>query len=100
FNEIIQAQGGSLKKLRDSKFQRDLFTQKSGKIIEIDNKKVNSLARIAGCPIDKFAGLYFHKKSGDFVLKGEKIITIYADSLSRLHSAFNYYMKEKPVKIR
>ncbi len=100
FKEIIEAQEGSLKKLRNSKFQRDVLAKKSGKIVQIDNKKINSLARYAGCPADKFSGVYLHKKRGDFIKKKQKIITIYADSISRLRSALSYYEKDAPIRIK
>ena len=67
---------------------------------EIDNKKINSLARYAGCPADKFSGVYLHKKRGDAVKKNEKIITLYADSVSRLRSALAYYKETTPIKIK
>ena len=100
FKEIIEAQGGNLKKLRKAEFTRDIRAKKSGKIIEINNKKINSLARQAGCPIDKSAGIYLHISAGDRIKKGDTIITIYAETMPRLNHAVRYYKKIKPIKIK
>ncbi len=99
FNEIIEAQGGKLKKLKLAKFSKDIVVKKSGKILEMNNKKINFLARIAGCPADKFSGIYLEKHVGDKLKKGDKVLTIYSESKIRLRDAIKFYIKEKPIKI-
>ena len=100
FKEIIEAQGGSLRKLKKAEFTRDIRAKKSGKIIEINNKKINSLARTAGCPIDKSAGIYLYAHVGDRIKKGDTIITLHAETLPRLNHAVRYYKKINPIKIK
>ncbi|MFA4952911.1 MAG: thymidine phosphorylase [Candidatus Pacearchaeota archaeon] len=102
FKEIIKAQEGSLNwdKLKLAKFKREIITKKSGKILEIDNKKINLLARIAGCPAEKSSGIYIHFCVGDKIKRGEKIITIYSNSRARLKQAENFYKKETVFQIR
>ena len=100
FKEIIKAQGGSLKKIKAAKFNKSVFSKKSGEILEINNKKINSLARIAGCPASKFSGVYLHFHVGDKIKKREKLLTIYSESASRLRQAIKYYDKEKPVRLK
>ncbi len=102
FKEIIKAQKGTLnfKKLKTAKFKKEINIKKSGKILEIDNKKINSLARIAGCPAEKSAGVYIYFYVGDKVKKGQKAITIYSTSKSRLKQAIKFYKRENPIKIR
>ena len=97
FHEIVKAQGGSSKRIKPAKFCKDIIAKKTRKISEIDNKKINSLARIAGSPMDKSAGLYLYKHVGDKVKKGEKIITIYAESKSRMKEAISFYNSQKPI---
>ena len=99
FKAIIKAQNGSLKNLRFGKFSHDILAEKSGKIKSIDNKKINSLARIAGCPGDKFSGLYLHVHTKFPVKKASKILTIYAESKSRLQEAIKFYKDIKPISI-
>jgi len=53
FKEIIKAQNGNLRRIKDAEFKRNILSKKSGEIKEINNKKINSLAIAAGCPIDK-----------------------------------------------
>lgn len=100
FKQIIKAQKGDIKKIKTAKFKKDIDAKKSGKIILIHNKKINSLARIAGCPIDKAAGVYLHCAKGDGVKKNEKLITIYSESKSRLRDALDFYKKEKPIMLK
>ncbi len=99
FKQIIKAQQGHLNHLAPAKFRKGILASKTGKLIEIDNKKINLLARTAGCPVDKSAGLYLHFKTGDEIKKGEPIMTIYAESNSRLKESVNFYHKEKPITI-
>jgi len=98
FEEIIIAQEGDLNKVRVAKFRRDIVMGHSGKITEIDNKKINYLARLAGCPMDKSAGLYLYHHVGERVNKGEKILTVYSESKSRLKEAVNFFVTQKPIK--
>lgn len=100
FKQIIKAQGGSLKEIKPAKFKKNVLSKKSGKISEVDNKKINSLAIIAGCPADKFAGLYLYFNIGDKVKKRERLLTIYSESKSRLKEAVKFYNKIKPIKVK
>ncbi len=100
FKEIIKAQGGNLRKLKEASFTHDILAKKSGKISQIENKKINSLARTAGCPMDKFSGIYLYVLKGQKIKKGQKILTIFAESKSRLNSAVRYYGSIKPVRIK
>jgi thymidine phosphorylase len=97
FVEIIKSQRGSIKNLHLGNFTKDIVIQKPCKISEIDNKKINSLARVAGCPLDKSSGLYLHHHVGEKLKKGDKILTIYAESKPRLNEAIYYYNKQKPI---
>lgn len=100
FKEIIKAQGGDIKNIKEAKFKKDLVAKRAGKIFEIDNKKINSLARTAGCPLDKSAGLYIYHNVGERVNRKEKIITIYSESKSRLNQAIRFYKEKNPIKIK
>ncbi len=100
FIEIIKAQKGNINRLKLAKFKQDIFVKKTGRILDIDNKKITSLARIAGCPMDKSSGLYLYKHENEKLLKGEKVITIYAESKSRLREAINFYKTQKPIIVK
>jgi len=98
FSEIIKAQGGTVDHLKPAKFKKNILATKTGKILWIDNKKINSLARIAGSPLDKAAGLYLHKHVGEKIKKGEKILTIYSESKTRLRESLRFFKLQKPIK--
>ena len=100
FKEIIKAQRGNVRNLKPGKFRKDILLKKSGKVVYIDNEKISSLARSAGCPIDKSAGISLHYKTGDYIKKGEIILTLYAESKSRLKQAMKLYkISKKELKI-
>lgn len=102
FREIIEAQKGKIptfQELEDKlgRFKYPVVSDVSKRIKEIDNKKINLVASIAGCPIDKGAGVYLHKKRGEKVERGDKILIIYAESEKRLKAACDMFYKLKPI---
>jgi len=78
-NAIIDAQGRNTQPLTLGKLQHDVLANKAGKIVSIDNLKIASIARLAGAPLDKGAGVYLHKKLDDVVEPGDTLFTIYAE---------------------
>ena len=99
FREIIKAQNGDFKRIKYAKFRKDVTAKKSGKIAEIENKKINGIARTSGCPVDKSAGVYLHVRLNEKVKKGQTIITIYSETKNRLNGAVRQCRKLNPVKI-
>ncbi len=102
FKEIVKAQEGKINNIKKqkAKYKHNIKADKKGKIKEIKIKQLNQLARIAGCPLDKFAGLYLHKHLGDKVKKGENILTIYSENKIEMREAIKYYRKNKPIKFK
>ena len=98
FQEIIRAQQGKIKKLIPGKYKYIIRAHNSGKIEHINNNLINSLARAAGCPEDKAAGVYFYKKLEE-LKKGENIFSIYATSEEKLEHAKKFYQKNKKEMI-
>ncbi len=98
FEQIIKAQKGNIKNMEFGKFRKDILANSNSKILEINNIKINLMARVAGCPIDKSSGLYLYHHVGKILKKGDKIITVYAESKPRLNESLKYYLKEKPIK--
>ena len=100
FKQIIKAQQGKIVNLPKAKFKKEILARRNLRVLSMDNKKINELARIAGCPKDHAAGLYLNAKPGEKVEKGKPLITIYAESKSRLNQAIIYYKNQKPIRIR
>jgi len=99
FEQILKAQKGKIKKLKPGKFFHTIYAKRNMKIKHMDNKLINSLARFAGCPEDKSAGIYLYKKQGDTASKGDKIMTIYAQSKEKIKNAESFYNKNKKKMI-
>lgn len=84
FEAIIQAQGPSKYDLRTGKYKFQVDAPKDGKIVEINNKLISKIARMAGAPLDKYAGIQLLKKLNSKVKKGEILFEVYSDSKNRL----------------
>ena len=100
FVDIIKAQKGKIKQIKKAKYKHDILSSKTGKIREIKIKELNEIARIAGCPLDKRAGIYLHKHLNQKARKKEKILTIYSESKQELKEAIKQYKKTKPIKFK
>ncbi len=98
--EIIDAQGPPKEQFRLGRKRLVLKAAKKGTVIAIHNKAISKLARMAGAPITKGAGLYLHKIVGDKVRKGEPIYTAYADSAEKIRHVKKYDKELEPYTIR
>ena len=105
FKEIINAQNEKkdfdkrVENLKLGKFKKIIKAKKSGNIILIDNKGINSLCRILGTPETTSAGVYLHKHVGE-IKKREPILTLYSESESKMKDALRYIKKFKPIEIK
>ena len=91
--EIIEAQGGD-PNIKQSdiplgKRKITIKSNKSGKVLYINNAAVTAVARAAGAPRDKGAGIMFHKKLGDYVRKGEILFEIYSEKIPKINRALS-----------
>ncbi len=104
FMEIIEAQGGNPKiKIDDIPVGKHSYTVKSsvsGSIFHIDNKSISKIARIAGAPKMKEAGILLHKTRGDRIEVGDSLFTIYSDREDLLGYAIKALEKLEPVEMR
>ena len=64
--------------------------QKNGTVIEIDNRRIALIAKLAGAPVDKMAGVDLHKPVGSIVQKDDVLFTIHANSPGGLEYALDY----------
>lgn len=101
--EIIKAQNGkeiAAEDIRIGRFSYDVVSAKGGEVVEIDNKFISRIARIAGAPHDKGSGLYIYKHIGDRVKRGEKLFTIYSESKHEFEYAKDVAKSEKVFVVR
>jgi len=78
-HEIIKAQGEREIDLQPGELCYQVCAERDGIVISIDNFQMSKVARLAGAPMDKKAGVDLLKKLGDKVKKGETLYKIYAE---------------------
>lgn len=77
-NQIISAQGKQTQQFNVGELTQDIVATEAGLVVEIDNLVLSRIARLAGAPMDKGAGVKVLKKMGDQVQVGEALYRIYA----------------------
>ncbi len=100
FIEIANAQGAKVldpKKIHIGKYKFHVKSNKNGYLNYISNHHIVSIAKAAGAPYDKAAGIYLEKKLGDYVRKGDVVFTIYSDHKDNLEIALQILKEEKDV---
>jgi len=78
-NAIIDSQGRVTKTPELGKLSFEVCAAQTGTIIDINNYHLAKVARFAGAPMDKGAGVELHKKLGDTVQKGELLYRVFAE---------------------
>jgi thymidine phosphorylase len=76
--KIIDAQGPANCRTELGNLTFDVVAGSDGLVSGIDCLQLNRLARTAGAPIDKGAGIKLFKKIGDHVENGEPLYRVYA----------------------
>lgn len=75
---LIKAQGPQTRQWQIGALTHEVTAQREGYVSSIDNLALARIARLAGAPMDKGAGVYVMKKIGDKVTQGEPLYRIYA----------------------
>ncbi len=78
-NDIIDSQGRQTAQPELGKLMFEVCAETDGTIIDINNYKMAKIARFAGAPMDKGAGVDLLKKLGDTVKKGEPLYRVHAE---------------------
>ncbi|MCD6488961.1 MAG: AMP phosphorylase [Desulfurococcales archaeon] len=103
FKQIIEAQGGNPDiKHDDLPIGSHTYTIEApieGAVTHIDNAAITAIARAAGAPFDKGAGVYLHAKIGYRVNRGDPLMTIYSSSSVRLQEALNIATRYSPILV-
>jgi AMP phosphorylase len=91
FKEIVEAQGGNpalnITDLPIGQYSEKVFAPKDGYIISMSNRAIKAIAKAAGAPTDKGAGVRIYKKLGEFIRAGEPILEIIAERETALDHA-------------
>lgn len=96
FQRICEAQGG-MRTPPVSRQQRPVLAERSGRVLSIDNRRIARLAKLAGAPDDKAAGVDLHVRTGDPVERGQPLCTVHANAPGELAYAFDYAAANKDI---
>ena len=119
FKEMVELQGGDSSyiddtdKFKKSSIIKDITSEETGFVKSIEAIEIGIASRDLGAGrhkkddvLDLSAGIYLHKKVGDFVEKGEKIATIYTEkenevegAIERIKAAYAFSDKREDYKL-
>lgn len=97
--EIIAAQGKRPAPPL-GKFHFMVKSPKIGRIREIDNEIIAKVARLAGAPHDKGAGMFIFRKVNDTIEKNDGLYEIYAPNKFKLELALEYIKENNGYLIK
>ncbi|MDI6655263.1 MAG: AMP phosphorylase, partial [Candidatus Hydrothermarchaeota archaeon] len=99
--EIIAAQGGNPKVTSENvqvgKYCEKIFSAGGGYVTHIVNAAIVQIARTAGSPKDKGAGILLHVSKGEKVEKDSVLLEIFSDSEYKLEQALKLAEQIQPV---
>jgi len=101
--QIIEAQGGdpSVKPedLVPGEFYYDMPAPKDGRILWFNNRDLVRIARAAGTPNDKGAGIQLYAKTGDKVSFDKPMFRVFAEKEEKLENAIKQLKNLRPVEV-
>jgi len=101
--QIIGEQGGNPniepEDIDLGEHSEEINADKEGRIHYLHTNDIAEIGKIAGAPKDKGAGLYLEVEKGDNIKKGDKLMTIYAESKRKLESAVKEYNEREPLEM-
>lgn len=89
FQAICEAQGG-MRTPPKARYTKVLTSRRCGFLKSIDNRKLSRLAKLAGAPDRKAAGLVMHVRLGEKVVDGQPLLTLCAEAPGELAYALEY----------
>ena len=96
FQRICEAQGG-MRVPPTSGEQRPALATHEGRIASIDNRRLAKIAKLAGAPDSKAAGVELSVRVGDSVRRADPLYTLHAESQGELEYAAAYAASQENV---
>lgn len=96
FQAICQAQGAMREPILAG-FTHVIESEKTGKVVEIDNRKIARVAKLAGAPNSKGAGIEMHVMLGERVEKRQPLYTIYSETPGELEYALEAILSSNEI---
>ncbi len=89
FVAICEAQGG-LRRPPRAPHVHPLLAPATGRVVHINNRRLAMLAKLAGAPEDKAAGIHMEVRLGDEIERGQPLLHIHAETPGELAYALDY----------
>ena len=96
FQAICEAQGG-MRDIPAAKYTYEVTATHAGEITAIDNRRIARVAKLAGAPADKVAGIDLYTLVGAKIEKGQPLFTVHANSLGELDYALSYLEEQDGI---
>ena len=89
FMGICEAQGG-FREPPNAPLQHVVESPTAGSLSGIDNRRLARVAKLAGAPRSRSAGLDLHVKLGDRIERGQPLMTLHGESRGELEYALDF----------
>lgn len=89
FKAICQAQGG-LREPPKAAHVHPLIASRAGRVVHFNNRRLSRLAKLAGAPAAKAAGIHMEVRLGEEIDRGQPILLVHAESTGELSYALDY----------
>ena len=89
FRRICEAQGG-MRTPPVASHRHDITSHSAGRVVAVDNRRLSRVAKLAGAPDDKAAGVEVHVSLGEEIERGHPLYTIHAETPGELDYALDY----------
>ncbi len=101
--EIIEAQGGRPtirpEEITVGDKKAEITTEKEGRVLWINNESIAQIAREAGAPKEKGAGVILKTKLGEHIDKDGVLFQVYAERNTKLEAAIDLADKLQPLRL-
>ena len=96
FQAICAAQGG-MREVPLAAHRHPIVAKQAGIVTNIDNRRISRVAKLAGAPTDKVAGVDLHVPCGTRVEVGQPLFTVHAQAPGQLDYALNYIEEQGEI---
>jgi thymidine phosphorylase len=96
FRRICEAQGG-LRTPPVSSHRHPICATHAGRVVAVDNRRLARVAKLAGAPDDKAAGVELHVSLGHEIERGHPLYTIHAETPGELDYALEYALANPDI---
>lgn len=96
FQRICDAQGG-MREPPHSVHKRPVRASRDARIVTIDNRRLAQVAKLAGAPDAKAAGVELHVRLGDFIEAQQPLYTVHTETPGELAYAIDYVAENTDI---